>query len=47
MFGLLKAMRYEGFLSVEIFRDEYWAEPAGEIAKASKASLDKALARLL
>jgi len=47
MFGLLKAMRYEGFLSVEIFRDEYWGKPAAKIAKASKASLDRAVARLL
>jgi 2-keto-myo-inositol isomerase len=47
MFGILKAMRYQGFLSVEIFRDEYWAKPAEEIAKASKASLDKVLATLM
>jgi 2-keto-myo-inositol isomerase len=47
MFGVLKAMRYEGFLSVEIFRDEYWARPAKEIARASKASLDSVLGRLV
>lgn len=47
MLGLLKAMRYDGFLSVEIFRDEYWAKPAQEIADASKASLDRVTARLV
>jgi len=45
-FRLLQRRGYEGALSVEIFRQEYWTRPAEEIAKESKASLDKVLARV-
>jgi len=37
---------YQGALSVEVFREEYWQRPVDEIASQSKRHLDKLLAQL-
>jgi 2-keto-myo-inositol isomerase len=37
---LIKAIGYDGYLSVEIFRDEYWREPVGKVTADAKAALD-------
>jgi len=44
--GILKRKSYDGFLSVEIFRDEYWAKPIDVITKESFESLSKLLKSL-
>lgn len=35
----LRAIKFDGYLSVEIFNDAYWQRPAGEIARQSMAGL--------
>ncbi len=40
------ARGYDGALSVEVFRDEYWAQPVGEITAQAKAHLEKLMAEL-
>jgi hypothetical protein len=37
---------YQGPVSVEIFREEYWRRPVDEIATQSKLHLDKLLAQI-
>lgn len=44
--NLLKEKGYDGALSVEIFRDEYWAQPVDVISAASKSALDRLMAGL-
>jgi 2-keto-myo-inositol isomerase len=42
---LIKSIGYDGFLSIEIFREEYWREPAGKVVADAKAALDRWLAK--
>ncbi|MYD09859.1 MAG: sugar phosphate isomerase/epimerase [Chloroflexi bacterium] len=44
--SLLKDRGYEGFLSVEIFRPEYWEQPIEEIAGKAYATLGELIASL-
>ncbi|MEE2709125.1 MAG: sugar phosphate isomerase/epimerase [Gemmatimonadota bacterium] len=44
--GILKDKGYEGALSVEIFREEYWKQVPEAISRDAKAALDKTLAGL-
>lgn len=47
--GYLKALLqagYEGFLSVEIFREEYWLDEHASIIRNAKTALDQVLAEL-
>jgi 2-keto-myo-inositol isomerase len=37
---LWKQIGYDGYLSVEIFRDEYWAQPVDEVVRDTKQALD-------
>jgi len=46
MIGAIARNGYEGYLSVEIFREEYWKQDVDEISRRAKASLDALLARL-
>lgn len=46
MLGVLKQKGYDGFLSVEIFREEYWKEPPEVISKKAKEHLDRILTQL-
>ena len=43
---ILKEKGYKGFLSVEIFRDEYWKESPEKIMLDAKKNLDAVLAKL-
>ncbi|WEK50834.1 MAG: sugar phosphate isomerase/epimerase [Candidatus Kaistia colombiensis] len=42
---LLKQIGYEGYLSVEIFREEYWAQPVEQVVRDTKTALDAWMAR--
>ena len=42
---LLKQIGYDGYLSVEIFREEYWAQPVDQVVRDTKAALDAWIAR--
>ena len=42
---LLKSIGYDGFLSVEIFREDYWREPVGNVVADAKAAVDRWLAK--
>jgi 2-keto-myo-inositol isomerase len=42
---LIKQVGYNGFLSVEIFREGYWREPVGKVVADAKAALDRWLAK--
>ena len=44
-FELIKRVGYDGFLSVEIFREEYWKQPVNQVVADAKASLDRWLAK--
>ncbi len=46
MLGAIKANGYQGFLSVEIFRQEYWKESPDVISFNSKKYLEKVLSEL-
>jgi len=46
MIGTVARNGYKGYLSVEIFREEYWRQEVDEIARSAKASLDALLTRL-
>lgn len=46
MLGAIKENGYEGVLSVEIFRREYWEKDIGWIVENAKWSLDKVMALL-
>jgi len=46
MFGIIKRKGYKRFLSVEIFRQEYWEKSPVIISKEAKEHLDAVLARL-
>jgi sugar phosphate isomerase/epimerase len=37
---------YQGYFSVEIFREEYWMQPVGEISRQAKYYLDQLATRL-
>ena len=39
----LKGIGYDGFLSIEIFREEYWRQPLEQVVREAKSSLDSAL----
>jgi len=39
----LKGIGYDGFLSVEIFREEYWRQPVEQVVREAKSSLDSVL----
>lgn len=43
MVGAIKEAGYDGFLSVEVFREEYWKEPVGLISRKAKESLERIL----
>jgi len=42
----LAAKKYSGFLSIEIFRPEYWQQPVTQVVNDAKNSYDKLLATL-
>jgi sugar phosphate isomerase/epimerase len=42
----LKRMGYGGFLSVEIFNRDYWADTHENIVRKSKETLDRVLAQV-
>jgi 2-keto-myo-inositol isomerase len=42
---LIKSIGYDGFLSIEIFREDYWREPAGKVVADAKAAIDRWLAK--
>jgi len=42
--GVLAAKKYSGFLSIEIFRPEYWQQPVTQVINDAKASYEKLLA---
>jgi 2-keto-myo-inositol isomerase len=42
---LIKSIGYDGFLSVEIFREDYWREPVGKVIADAKAAIDRWLAK--
>jgi 2-keto-myo-inositol isomerase len=39
----LQGIGYDGFLSVEIFREEYWRQPVEQVVWEAKSSLDSVL----
>jgi 2-keto-myo-inositol isomerase len=42
---LLNQIGYDGFLSVEIFCENYWREPVGKVVADAKAAMDRWLAK--
>jgi 2-keto-myo-inositol isomerase len=46
MLGVIKRKGYEGYLSVEIFREEYWRRPSLQICEEAKKHLDEVLRSL-
>jgi 2-keto-myo-inositol isomerase len=44
-FRTLKEIGYDGFLSIELFREEYWDQPVEQIVLEAKRSLDAVLAK--
>jgi 2-keto-myo-inositol isomerase len=42
---LLKQIGYDGFLSVEIFCENYWREPVGKVVADAKTAMDRWLAK--
>ena len=42
----LAAKKYKGFLSIEIFRPDYWKQPVTQVVNDAKTSYDKLLATL-
>ncbi len=44
-FRTLKEIGYEGFLSIELFREEYWNQPVKQVVVEAKRSLDAVLAK--
>ncbi|SHG99973.1 Sugar phosphate isomerase/epimerase [Kaistia soli DSM 19436] len=42
---LWQQIGYDGYLSVEIFREEYWAEPVEKVVRDTKDALDRWLGR--
>jgi 2-keto-myo-inositol isomerase len=42
---LIKSIGYDGYLSVEIFREDYWREPVGKVVADAKAAMDRWLAK--
>ena len=43
--ALLRERGYDGYVSVEIFRPEYWAQPVAQVVRETKDTLDAELAR--
>jgi 2-keto-myo-inositol isomerase len=41
----LNGIGYNGFLSVEIFREEYWRQPVEQVVREAKSSLDSVLSK--
>ena len=46
MLGILKGKRYQRFLSVELFRQEYWDKPPEVISQEAKKHLGEVLAKI-
>jgi 2-keto-myo-inositol isomerase len=44
-FRSLQEIGYNGFLSIEIFRKEYWNQPVSKVVSEAKLSLDATLAK--
>jgi 2-keto-myo-inositol isomerase len=42
---LIKSIGYDGFFSVEIFREDYWREPVGKVVADAKSAMDRWLAK--
>jgi 2-keto-myo-inositol isomerase len=42
---VLKDIGYDGFLSIEIFREEYWQQPVDRVIREAKNSLDSLLTK--
>ncbi|HEX3445700.1 MAG TPA: sugar phosphate isomerase/epimerase [Chthoniobacterales bacterium] len=42
----LAERQYDGFLSIEIFRPEYWEQPVTQVVSEAKESLDKLLEKI-
>jgi 2-keto-myo-inositol isomerase len=42
---LIQGLGYEGYLSVELFREEYWRQPVEKVVHDAKASLDRLVNR--
>ena len=42
---LIRRVGYDGYLSVEIFREEYWKQPVEQVVADAKASLDRWLSK--
>jgi 2-keto-myo-inositol isomerase len=43
--AILNGIGYNGFLSVEIFREEYWRQPVEQVIHEAKSSLDMVLSK--
>jgi 2-keto-myo-inositol isomerase len=39
--ALIRQLGYDGYLSVEIFREEYWRQPVEQVVTDTKAALDR------
>jgi 2-keto-myo-inositol isomerase len=46
MLGVVKRKGYDGYLSVELFRKQYWEQDATQIAREAKRHLDQVMAAL-
>jgi len=44
-FRTLNEIGYDGFLSIEIFREEYWNQPVNQVVLEAKRSLDAVLGK--
>jgi 2-keto-myo-inositol isomerase len=42
----LAEQKYDGFLSIEIFRPEYWEQPVTQVVNEAKESLDRLLEKI-
>jgi 2-keto-myo-inositol isomerase len=42
----LAAKKYSGFLSIELFRPDYWEQPVTQVVNDAKTSYDRLLATL-
>jgi sugar phosphate isomerase/epimerase len=47
MLGILNRKGYQRFLSVEVFRQEYWNKPPEVISKEAKQHLDEVLDKII
>ncbi len=44
-FRTLNEIGYDGYLSIELFREEYWNQPVGQVVFEAKRSLDAVLTK--